>query len=96
MEPQEMSTLVVESERAWQALGTVSYGPTEAEQKSLIYRRSLYVVKDMNAGEMFTQENVRAIRPGYGLPPKYLSQIIGRRAVRAMKRGTAISWNLIG
>lgn len=96
MEPAEMMALVLESERAWQAMGAVSYGPTETEQKSLIYRRSLYVVKDINAGEIFTPENVRAIRPGYGLPPKYLSEIIGRRAVHAMKRGTAIRWNLIG
>jgi len=95
MEPAEMAALVVESERAWQAVGEVSYGPTEAEQKTLIYRRSLYVVRDMKAGEIFTPENVRTIRPGYGLPPKYLSEIIGRRAVHEIKRGTPIRLDLI-
>ena len=71
MEPAEMAQLVVESERAWQALGKVSYGPTEAEKKSLVFRRSLYVVQDMKAGDVFTPENLRAIRPGYGLSPKF-------------------------
>ncbi len=95
MEPIEMAALVSESKRAWQSLGQVSYGPTETEQKSLIFRRSLYVVQDMKAGDTFTPENVRAIRPGYGLPPKYLSEIIGRRAVHEIKRGTPIRWDLI-
>ncbi|EFA68150.1 hypothetical protein CRC_03394 [Cylindrospermopsis raciborskii CS-505] len=69
MEPEEMAQLVVESKRAWQALGQVRYGSTEEEKKSLIFRRSLYVAEDMKAGEILTKENVRAIRPGLGLPP---------------------------
>ena len=70
MEPGEMAQLVVETERAWQALGQVSYGPTEAEQKSIQFRRSLYIVQDLKAGDLLTHENVRAIRPGLGLPTK--------------------------
>ena len=95
MEPAEMAQLVVESERAWQALGEVSYGATEAEEKSIVFRRSLYVVKDIKAGEVLTNENVRAIRPGLGLPTKYLPQIINRVAKQDLKRGTALSWDLI-
>lgn len=96
MEPAEMASLVVETERAWQALGTVSYGATVAEQKSLQFRRSLYVVKDMKAGETLTRENVRAIRPGLGMPTKYLDVILGKAIRQDVKRGTALSWSLIG
>jgi pseudaminic acid synthase len=95
MEPAEMTSLVVESERAWQALGKVSYGPTEKEKKSLVFKRSLYIVKDVKAGEVLTHENLRAIRPGYGLPPKYLSVLIGRRLAKDAKTGTAMLWNLL-
>jgi pseudaminic acid synthase len=94
MEPAEMRALVVETERARLALGTVSYGPTEKEQASLQYRRSLYVVQDMKAGEIFTPDNLRAIRPGLGLPPKYYEQVLGRKALRDIARGTALSWQL--
>ena len=92
LEPEEMKALVVESERAWQAMGRVSYGTSEAEKKSLAFRRSLYVVRDIAAGETFTPENVRAIRPGFGLPPKYLDQILGKQASHALTRGTALTW----
>ncbi len=95
MEPAEMTQLVIEAERAWQAIGKVSYGATEAEKKSIVFRRSLYVVKDIKAGEVLTNENVRAIRPGLGLPTKYLPQIINRVAKQDIKRGTALSWDLI-
>lgn len=95
MEPVELTQLVVETERAWQAIGKVSYGATEAEKKSIEFRRSLYVVKDIKAGEVLTNENVRAIRPGLGLPIKYLPQIIGRVAKQDLERGTALSWQLI-
>jgi N-acetylneuraminate synthase len=83
------------TERAWQALGKVSYGATEAEKKSIMFRRSLYVVQDIKAGEALTNENIRAIRPGLGLPTKYLPQIINRVAKQDLKRGTALSWDLI-
>lgn len=94
MEPAEMAQLVVETERAWQALGHVSYGPTEAEVKSIQFRRSLYVVQDLKAGEVLTRENVRAIRPGLGLPTKYLEQVLGMKVKQDMKRGTALSWDV--
>jgi pseudaminic acid synthase len=96
MEPAEMVQLVEETERAWQALGHVSYGPAEAEKKSLVFRRSLYITKDMKAGELLAPENFRSIRPGYGLPPKYLPVLLGKRLVRDVKRGTPMSWDLIG
>lgn len=92
MEPSEMAQLVVEIERAWQALGQVSYGPLEAEKKSIQFRRSLYVVQDIKAGDVLTRENVRAIRPGLGLPPKYLEQFIGKFAARDIKKGTPLQW----
>jgi pseudaminic acid synthase len=95
IEPEELKSLVVESERAWQALGRISYGPTEAEKKSLVFRRSLYIVRDIKAGEALTRENVRAIRPGMGLPPKHLAEVIGRRARRDTRRGTPLDWGLI-
>lgn len=96
MEPAEMAQLVAESERAWQALGQVSYGATEAEKKSLVFRRSLYVVRDLKAGEVLTKDNVRAIRPGWGLPAKYLEIVLGKSVSCDVKRGTALAWVLIG
>ena len=96
MEPAEMAQLVAESERAWQALGQVSYGATEAEKKSLVFRRSLYVVQDLKAGEVLTRDNVRAIRPGLGLPTKYFKMVLGKSVSRDIKRGTALGWELIG
>jgi pseudaminic acid synthase len=95
MEPAEMAQLVVESERAWQALGEVSYGASEAEEKSIVFRRSLYVVKDLKAGCILTKENVRAIRPGLGLATKYLEVVVGKRVKRDVLRGTALDWSLI-
>jgi N-acetylneuraminate synthase len=95
LEPEEMKSLVIETERAWQALGQVSYGPTEKEKKSLVFRRSLYVVNDMKAGEVFTKENVRAIRPGYGLPTSLLDTFLGRTTTVDIKIGTPLGWNLI-
>jgi N-acetylneuraminate synthase len=95
MEPAEMAQLVVESERAWQALGKVSYGPTEKEKKSLVFRRSLYVTQDMKAGETLTADNVRAIRPGYGLPPKYFGMLLGKTVKQDVKLGTALRWEML-
>ena len=96
MEPAEMTQLVVETERAWEALGAISYGPTDAEKKSLQYRRSLYIVQNMKAGEVLTKDNVQAIRPGLGLPPKYLDIILGRIVKLDVVRGTAIKFELLG
>lgn len=95
MEPAEMAQLVVETERAWQALGKVSYGATAAEEKSRVFRRSIYASEDIAEGEALTRGNIRVIRPGFGLPPKYIEQVIGKRARQAIKRGSPISWDLI-
>jgi pseudaminic acid synthase len=91
LEPQEMANLVVESERAWQALGTVRYGPTEAERKSLVFRRSIYVAHDINEGDLFTKENIRIVRPGDGAHPQLYNQLIGRKAKRKLKSGTPLN-----
>ena len=96
MEPAEMTQLVAETGRAWQALGRISYGPTGSEKNSLQYRRSLYVVEDIEAGGMITQENLRSIRPGLGLPPKFYDVILGRKVSRPVKRGTPFDWSLLG
>jgi pseudaminic acid synthase len=95
LEPEEMRTLVVETERAWQSLGEVRYGPSEAERASLIFRRSIYVAKDLKAGEVLTEENLRCVRPGLGLPPKHYEEILGRKVKREVKRGTPMSWELL-
>lgn len=94
-EPAELKTLVAESRRAWQGLGRIHYGPTEGEKRSLQFRRSLYIVKDVAAGEVLSAENVRAIRPGSGLEPKYYDQVLGRRVVRDLVKGTALKWELL-
>jgi pseudaminic acid synthase len=95
MEPPEMARLVTESARAWQALGRVSYGPTDAEKPSLQFRRSLYIVKALAQGDVITREHVRAIRPGLGLAPKHLDDVVGRRAAVAIARGTPLAWGLL-
>jgi pseudaminic acid synthase len=96
IEPHELQQLVAETERAWQALGSVRYGATEAEKKSLQFRRSLYVVKNLRAGDELTHDNVRAIRPGLGLAPKHIDQVIGRTVKAAVSRGTPLAWDLLG
>lgn len=95
MEPDEMAQLVIETGRAQQSLGKISYGPTEAEQKSLQFRRSLYITHNMVAGDILTKENLRAIRPGLGLPTKYLDVVLGKRLSKDVKRGTGLKWDMI-
>ena len=95
LEPEEMRSLVIETERAWQSLGTVSYGPTAQEVPSLRFRRSIYVAEDIRAGEPFTSTNLRAIRPGFGLPPKYMDVLLGRHATRDLKKGTPLGWDAL-
>ena len=90
-EPAELSELVVETERAWLALGEVSYGPSEAERKSLVFRRSIYVAQDIAEGELFSSENLRIVRPGDGAPPGLLNQIIGKKSKRAFTKGEPLS-----
>lgn len=92
MEPAEMKALVEETERAWQAMGKITYGPTEKEKASLKFRRSIYVSKDIKAGEPFTKDNIRIVRPGYGLEPKYYEQIVGMSAKEDYKKGKPLTF----
>jgi len=96
LEPDEMTSLVTETERAWRALGDVRYGPTDAELRSVAYRRSLYIAEDLRAGDILTLQNLRAIRPGHGLPTKHLDQLLGKKVRQAVKKGTPMSWDLVG
>jgi N-acetylneuraminate synthase len=95
-EPHEMRSLVIETERAWQSLGRVSYGPSEADMRSITFRRSIYISEDVKAGEALTTENLRCVRPGMGLPPKYFDMLLGRRMNRDVKKGTPMQWELLG
>lgn len=95
LEPEEMASLVVETERAWQSLGQISYGATKAEQKSLAFRRSVYIAEDVAAGEVLTAKNLRIVRPGHGLAPKHYDMLLGRRASRALKAGTPATWDVV-
>ncbi len=90
LEPEEFKSLVIESLRAWQSLGTVKYGPTEAEKKSLIFRRSIYAVENIEKGEVFTKENIRIIRPNLGSEPYLYSRFIGRKSRKRITKGTPI------
>jgi N-acetylneuraminate synthase len=96
IEPDELGRLVTETERAWQARGEVRYGPTAGDAGSVRFRRSLYVAEDMRAGDAFTASNLRIIRPGLGLPPKYYEVVMGKRIAVDAPRGTALSWELLG
>ncbi|CCG99143.1 pseudaminic acid synthase [Fibrella aestuarina BUZ 2] len=94
LEPEELKSLVVESERAFLAMGQVSYTPTPKEQKSLQFKRSLYVVRDMAVGEAFTAENVRSIRPANGLHTRHYDEVLTKTAAQPIKAGTALTWEL--
>lgn len=96
MEPAEMAAMVTETERAWQALGGIHYGPTEAEKPSMRFRRSIYIAKDIKVGELLTRENLRVIRPGYGLAPKHYEGLLGRPVSRDLPMGTAMAWEFVG
>jgi pseudaminic acid synthase len=93
MEPEEMKSLVVEAERAFLALGQIQYGIQEAEKKSIIFKRSVYAVRDIEPGEVFSPENVRIIRPGLGMAPKYYDKVIGKVSTKHIKAGTPLSWD---
>lgn len=95
LEPAEFSMLRVESERAWQGLGHVTYGGTAAEAKSKAFRRTLYIARDMKAGERLDAGNLRIVRPGFGLPPKYYDTMLGKRINRDAPAGTPLSWELL-
>jgi pseudaminic acid synthase len=94
LEPNEMKSLVIETERAYQSLGNVVYGGTKNEEKSKIFRRSLYVAENMKAGDIFTKRNLKIVRPGMGLSPKHYDKCIGRKVKEDLKKGTAVKWNL--
>ena len=94
IEPHEMKSLVEESERAFLALGNIQFSIQKEEEKSLRYKRSIYVVQDIKTGEEFTKDNIRVIRPGDGLAPKYWDEVLGIKASRDLKRGRPLNWNL--
>jgi pseudaminic acid synthase len=96
LEPEELRALVTETERAWQSLGAISYGPGDAEKKSLIFRRSIYIAADLKAGDVLTDKNLRCVRPGLGLPPKFYDELLGRRVNQDVKKGTPMAWTLVG
>lgn len=95
MEPAELRELATETERAWMALGSVTYEPTEAERPAVPFRRSLYIAKDMNSGDVLTPHNLRVVRPGLGLPPKYYDEVLGRRVTRDVVKGTPLDWEMV-
>jgi pseudaminic acid synthase len=95
LEPPELAQLCKDAKTAWLALGNVSYERTEAEKGNVKFRRSLYVVKDIKAGEELTPENVRSIRPGFGIPPKFYSQVLGKKALSDIQQGTALTLELL-
>ncbi len=95
LEPAELATLTTDARTAWEALGHVDYARKSSEEANVVFRRSLYAVADIAAGEALTPATVRAIRPGHGLAPKLLGQVLGRKARQAIARGTALRWDLI-
>ena len=95
LEPQEFALLRAELDRAWLSLGQVAYGGTQSEAKSRAYRRTLYISRDMKAGEVFTAENLRIVRPGFGLPPKYYDLLLGKHISQNAMAGTPMSWDLL-
>lgn len=95
MEPEEFRQMARDIRVVEAALGRVCYDPTPGQRKSSVFRRSLFVVRDMRAGDIFTRDNVRSIRPGYGLLPRFLEDILGRRCGRDIPKGTPVSWELL-
>lgn len=95
LEPEELAELVTRLRSAEACLGSIAYGPSESEQKSLVFRRSLFFVEELAAGQAVTESAVRSIRPGYGLAPKFRRDVVGRRLKRAVVRGTPVSWDLL-
>lgn len=94
MEPAEFKMMREEVDRAWQAIGAITYGGTSAEQGSRQFRRSLYIAKDVKAGDVLDTQNLRAVRPGFGLPPKFLNTLLGKRVARDLSAGTPADWSI--
>lgn len=95
LEPFEMKMLVEETERAWLGLGKIHYSATEKEKKSLVFRRSIYVTSDLKVGDIITENNIRTIRPGYGLPTKYFEQVLGKKVTKDLKKGQPLEWGAL-
>jgi pseudaminic acid synthase len=96
LEPHEFKEMVQAIRTSEKALGKVHYGVSEQQTRSKVFRRSLFVVEDMKAGQVFSERNIRSIRPGHGLLPKHLKEIIGKRATQDLARGTPLSWEHVG
>ena len=95
LEPHEFKALCDDCHNAWLSLGQVRYDVKGAEQGNVVFRRSLYAVADIAAGDMLTKDNIRSIRPGYGLAPKHLPDVLGKTARVAIERGTALAWSMV-
>lgn len=95
IEPKELKNLVIETKNAWKSLGSISYGVTDSEKKSIIFRRSIYISKDIKKGDTLSQDNMKIIRPGRGLLPKYFEIVLGRKIKFNATKGTPLSWDLI-
>ena len=95
MEPHELRSLVAETKNAWQALGEIKYGILEAEKNSLNFKRSIYIAEDIKAGEVFTEKNVRVIRPGNGLHPRYYEEILGKTAHTDLAKGQPFTFQML-
>ena len=96
LEPADLGALCKDTETVWKSLGAVDYGRKPSELDNAKFRRSLYVVQDLSAGDVLTKENIRSIRPGLGLPPKVLNELLGKRVTRNVSRGTALAWDFVG
>ena len=95
LEPEEMKQLVIETKRAWQSIGEISYGPSKSEKTNLVFRRSIYVSKKIKKGERLDNTNIQIVRPGLGMLPKYYEILIGRKANQDLNKGTALQWDMI-
>ncbi|MEM6485078.1 MAG: pseudaminic acid synthase [Pseudomonadota bacterium] len=95
LEPAELAQLATEMETVWRARGHINYGPIESELGARLRRRSLYIAEDLESGEQLTPKNLRRVRPGLGLPPRYFAQLLGRRVTRPVRKGTPMSWDLV-
>lgn len=95
LEPSELLSLVQETERAWKSIGCIQYGPTSSEVSSLIFRRSLFICKDLNPGDTLNTDSLRIIRPGFGLAPRHIDHLIGRKVTRSIAKGTPFQWDMV-
>ena len=94
LEPDELASLVVETRRAYQGLGQVKYGGTQAEEKSKQYRRSIYVSENVQQGQVLNSQNLRIVRPAFGLAPKNWDRVLGKVAKQALAKGTPLDWSM--